>query len=102
MERNMSKWTLEELEGCDTQGVLVMLNEYQDMVDKLSTYTHRNGESTPPEVEGWYWIEDGGNPFIDLLAYKHDEWEWMGEFTHISPTATYYGPIPVPKGVTST
>lgn len=27
------------------------------------TYSHRNGETEPPEVTGWYWVKQKSRPY---------------------------------------
>lgn len=109
-------WTLEELEGAKDKDIVVMLNEYQDMVDELQrqlanpTYSHRNGESEPPTVYGWYWIgyplsyvHRNGETYYEMHDLRHrysdNQLEWDdGDWQPTGNDMRYYGPIPQPKG----
>lgn len=60
-------------------------------------YTHRNGDTTPPEVSGWYWTED------ETLMDGFGRWDiyWVGSEDGRGTYSwfKYYGPIPIPKGI---
>jgi hypothetical protein len=99
MEHIMSKWTADELECIDTESIVSMLNEYQDMVSN-PTYTHRNGESTPPTEDGWYWIEWRSEIFTDEWSNEYNGWSNhpIGGRGNTYPNEVrFYGPIPMPQ-----
>jgi hypothetical protein len=67
-------------------------------VARLSTYSHRNGETEEPQVEGWYWVEmpyhRGGVPIYTVIPWRQElsESEWWAYEGH-----PVYGPIPQPR-----
>lgn len=73
-------------------------------------YSHRNGETKPPEVEGWYWVRQpimsASNEqafFMVRLTRWHESMNvyWHGEDGEPWPIdiveGEWYGPIPEPE-----
>jgi hypothetical protein len=67
------------------------------------TYSHRNGESTPPTEGGWYFIGYGQQ---DMKLWFVDFWGSNGKWFYakggVGYECIFYGPIPMPKGTVST
>lgn len=110
-----AKWREDHDEGWgyDISVAIVKVIDAPTWSDDRPTYHHRNGESEPPSVEGWYWIvgdTDNNYPVPNVLPPFCAEFNraigdtgyWtIGEYLYVPmlETATYYGPIPMPKGV---
>lgn len=47
------------------------------MSDEIAPYSHRTGETEPPVIEGYYWLDgtlDNNTPFRGIVTVKaHDE-----------------------------
>jgi hypothetical protein len=99
-EDGYGEWTAQGLEGVSTDDLVRMLNEYQGMLEaaKQPRYTHRNGETEKPTVEGWYWVgmpyHRAGVPIYTAIPWRPelDESEWWAYEGH-----PIYGPIPEPQ-----
>lgn len=68
-------------------------------------YSHRNGETEPPGVEGWYWYElesddwrivevDNGGVYEDSFAAYYSGVEASSDVAYMR--GRWYGPIPEP------
>lgn len=69
-------------------------------------YEHRNGETTPPEAEGYYWVlgnKGGSGIFYRYQDEDTGKWSWHdpdGDAWSIENfNPRYYGPIPQPEEV---
>ena len=60
------------------------------------SYEHRNGETTPPEVEGWYWVEMQPDLMMPVTFWYMIEWHDNGwAYPSVYPLAIF-GPIQPP------
>lgn len=51
-------------------------------------YSHRNGETEDPTVDGWYWVEWAGHLSLRQNPVQN---------SNNDPFERYYGPIPEPE-----
>ncbi len=64
---------------------------YSYMVQELPVnYSHRNGETVSPKVDGWYWVEYLGQWTIERNPANDPDTTIEREH--------YWGPIPFPEG----
>lgn len=64
---------------------------YSYMVQEIYvSYSHRNGETDDPEVDGWYFLEWCGQWTIEQNPCQNP---------YNEPLIKYYGPIPMPEPV---
>lgn len=72
---------------------------YSYMVEELEVrYSHRNGESQPPRIKGYYWRVNP-NPLPGILSAIVDYWDGYGwrMIEHQFDDDKIYGPILEPE-----
>jgi hypothetical protein len=66
-----------------------LYRSYVFMVQELEVkYSHRNGETDDPEVDGWYWVEWRGQWTLEKNPIQNP---------YNDPLVRYFGPIPTPE-----
>lgn len=70
-------------------------------------YSHRNGETEPPTIEGWYFLKQHGNakwaanpahPLVLVMTMNHEleVWTWGKETPVKDIKARWWGPVTLP------
>ena len=78
------------------QTIAELRRQLREQQTRPPRYTHRNGETAPPDIAGWYWTTTPvRREFHPIFCYGKDI-DPHYESIYGWGRMTYYGPIPQP------